>query len=210
MSHTATSLTITDLACERGARRVFDGLSLSLEGGEALVLTGPNGVGKSSLLRQIAGLVEVSSGSISLAPADEDHPMAARLHYVGHLDALKPAMSVHETARFWADFYGGAADVMPALDAFDLVPLATLPVAYLSAGQKRRLGLSRLLLASRVLWLLDEPTVGLDTASIERLKGLMEAHLEGGGMIMAATHLDLGLAQARHFNLADVARQVTA
>lgn len=205
MSHTATNLTITDLACERGARLVFEGLSLAIEGGEALVLTGPNGAGKSSLLRQIAGLVEIAAGAISLHPDDEDHPITARLHYVGHLDGLKPAMSVRETAQFWADFYGGVADVMPALAAFDLAALSSLPVAYLSAGQKRRLGLSRLLLASRALWLLDEPTVGLDTASIDRLKGLMEAHLEGGGMIVAATHLELGLSQSRSFNMAGVA-----
>jgi len=132
-------------------------------------------------------------------------PLSARLHYVGHQDALKPAMSVVETAHFWAGYLGGGSDIEAALGALDLAALANLPVAYLSAGQKRRLALSRLMLAPRPLWLLDEPTVGLDTASIARLVALMERHLGAGGMIVAATHLDLGLGVIKTLNLASLA-----
>ncbi|MGB5093392.1 MAG: heme ABC exporter ATP-binding protein CcmA [Parvibaculum sp.] len=194
-----------ELACLRGGRLVFEGLSFALEGGEVLELTGPNGAGKSSLLRQMAGLLELAAGRLVMTPDNGDVPLSARLHYVGHQDALKPAMSVVETAHFWAGYLGGGSDIEAALGALDLAALANLPVAYLSAGQKRRLALSRLMLAPRPLWLLDEPTVGLDTASIARLVALMERHLGAGGMIVAATHLDLGLGVIKTLNLASLA-----
>jgi heme exporter protein A len=189
------------LACVRGGRRVFENLSFELAGGEALVLTGPNGSGKSSLIRQIAGLVEIAGGSLALEGGDDERGISEQAHYVGHLDALKNAMSVRETMLFWADFLGGTGDAEHALDALGLGGLCDLPVAYLSAGQRRRLALSRLFLAPRPLWLLDEPSVGLDAASVERLALLMKEHLAAGGLIVAATHQELGLDGARRLEL---------
>lgn len=209
MIYPTCRLEAVGLACLRGGRLVYEGLSFALESGEVLELTGPNGAGKSSLLRQIAGLLELAAGQLVMTPDDADARLSARLHYVGHQDALKTAMTVSETAHFWADYLGGTADIEAALEALDLAALADLPVAYLSAGQKRRLALSRLMLASRPLWLLDEPTVGLDAASIARLVALMERHLAAGGMIVAATHLDLGLGVIRTLNLAGVAGDET-
>ncbi|MDP2124038.1 MAG: heme ABC exporter ATP-binding protein CcmA [Parvibaculum sp.] len=198
-------LSASDLACERGGRLVFDGLSFAIGSGEALVLTGPNGSGKSSLLRQIAGLLESADGALRVEGGDPELTLAEQTHYLGHLDAAKPAMTVAETLQFWAAWFGGASGAAPAvaaaLDGMGLAALADLPVAYLSAGQKRRLALARLLAAPRPLWLLDEPTVGLDTASIARLGLAMQAHLTNGGLIIAATHLDLGLAGARTLRL---------
>lgn len=191
-----------DLACIRGGRLVFEGLSFELAAGHALVLTGANGAGKSSLLRQIAGLLEVTEGRIELQGGDPELGVAEQAHYVGHLDGLKPMMSVVETLRFWGGFLGGTAEAADAaLDAMALAPLADLPVAYLSAGQKRRLSLARLAVAPRPLWLLDEPSVALDAASVARLKDFMSAHLAAGGLIVAATHLDLGLAMAAELRL---------
>lgn len=195
-------LAARDLACIRGGRLVFEGLSFELAAGHALVLTGANGAGKSSLLRQIAGLLEVTEGRIELQGGDPELGVAEQAHYVGHLDGLKPMMSVVETLRFWGGFLGGPAEAADAaLDAMALAPLADLPVAYLSAGQKRRLSLARLAVASRPLWLLDEPSVALDAASVARLKDFMSAHLAAGGLIVAATHLDLGLAMAAELRL---------
>lgn len=205
MKSEALRLVADGLACERGGRLVFDRLSFEVRGGEALVVTGPNGAGKSSLLRQIAGLVDIAEGRLALEGGDPELGLPEQVHYVGHLDGLKPSMSVEETAVFWASFLGGG-DVAPALEKLDLARLAALPVAYLSAGQKRRLALSRLLVAPRPVWLLDEPTVALDKASIARLVALMEAHLIGGGLIVAATHQDLGLAPIRSLELSPAMR----
>ncbi|MDR3498688.1 MAG: heme ABC exporter ATP-binding protein CcmA [Parvibaculum sp.] len=198
------------LACIRGGRVVFEGLSFAVASGEALVVTGPNGTGKSSLLRQIAGLVEIAGGDLALEGGDKEATLAEQAHYIGHLDALKPSMSVGETANFWAAFFDGEADVEAALEAFDLAALADLPVAYLSAGQRRRLALSRLLAAPRPLWLLDEPTVALDAASLSRLVALMEDHLARGGIVVAATHQTLGLARTASLDLSSIRRRVDA
>jgi heme exporter protein A len=190
------TLRASDLACIRGGRLVYQGLGFEVASGEALVLVGPNGAGKSSLLRQIAGLVELAEGHLTLNGGKEDISVGEQAHYLGHLDALKPAFSVEETLRFWGSFLdgaGGAQDVLPALDAVRLGDLADLSVAYLSAGQRKRLALARLLVAPRPLWLLDEPSVALDKASTAILAELMEAHLALGGLIVAATHLELGL-----------------
>lgn len=196
------SLSARDLACERGGRIVFEGVSFSLSRGEALVLTGPNGAGKSSLLRQIAGLLEVAGGEIALTGGDPERSIGEQAHYVGHLDALKPSMSVAETIRFWTAYLGGnVSNAYAALDELALSALADLPVAYLSAGQRRRVALARLAAVRRPLWLLDEPTVALDAESVGRLRGFMAAHLAGGGLIVAATHLDLGLGTARTLRL---------
>lgn len=198
-------LVARDLTCQRGGRIVFRDVSFSLDAGEVLVVTGPNGAGKSSLLRQLAGLVDVAAGRIFLEGGQTDATLAEQAHYIGHLDALKAAMSVRETAEFWAGFLGGTQEnIDRAFEVFDVAPLRDLPVAYLSAGQRRRLTLSRLLIAPRALWLLDEPSVALDAASLERLVSAMEAHLAGGGLIVAATHQPLGFVRSRSLDLVSV------
>ncbi len=184
-------LNAKDLTCERGGRIVFRDLSLALKPGQLMQLTGPNGSGKSSLLRLIAGLNESQTGSVTLAGGSEDLSIGQQAHYVAHQEPVKGALSVFENLGFWRDFLGGG-DVEAALAAFDLGRLSSYPAGLLSAGQKRRLALARLVLVPRVLWLLDEPTVGLDTSSLERLVEVMRRQLEAGGMIIAATHVPLG------------------
>ena len=180
-----------DLTCERGGRIVFRGVSLSLRPGQLMQLTGPNGSGKSSLLRLIAGLNESQGGSVTLSGGDADLTIGQQAHYIAHQEPVKSALSVSENLAFWRDFLGGGG-VEEALDAFDLSRLSSYPAGLLSAGQKRRLALARLVLVPRMLWLLDEPTVGLDTASLARLVNVMAAQLDRGGMIIAATHVPLG------------------
>ena len=195
-------LTGDKLACSRGGREVFAGLSFSLSGGEALVVTGRNGTGKSSLLRMIAGLICVSAGRLDLTGGEDDATLPEQAHYLGHQDALKPSLSVGENLRFWAEFLGSdRRAIQPALEAVDLVELADLPAAYLSAGQRRRLSIARLVAAPRPLWLLDEPTSALDVPSQGRLAELMRIHLDGGGMILAAAHGPIGLETARELKL---------
>lgn len=180
-----------DLTCERGGRTVFRGVSLALKPGQLMQLTGPNGSGKSSLLRMIAGLNEAEAGTLALEGGAPDLSIGQQAHYIAHQEAVKTALSVHENLAFWRDFMGGG-DVAAALDAFDLSRLSSYPAGLLSAGQKRRLALARLMLVPRALWLLDEPTVGLDAASLTRLVGVMADQLGRGGMIIAATHVPLG------------------
>ena len=195
-----------DLACHRGGRDVFAGLSFAVASGEALTVTGRNGAGKSSLLRTIVGLVRIAHGSLALEGGDPELSIAEQAHYLGHQDALKPSLSVAENLRFWAGFFGApGADPRPALAAVGLDELADLPAAYLSAGQRRRLSIARLLAAKRPIWLLDEPTSTLDAAAQDRLGGIMRTHLAEGGLILAATHGALGLAQARELRLGDAA-----
>jgi heme exporter protein A len=183
-----------DLACVRGQREVFTGLDFRVGAGEALALTGRNGAGKSSLLRLIAGLVRPAAGSVRLDGGDPELTVPEQAHYLGHLDALKPSLTVTENLGFWIDYLGGdRARLATALDAVALDDLADLPAGYLSAGQRRRLSIARLVAVARPVWLLDEPTSALDVASQERLAGLMRAHLAGGGLILAATHGPLGL-----------------
>jgi heme exporter protein A len=184
-------LKANELTCERGGRIVFRGLSLALRPGQLMQLTGPNGSGKSSLLRLVAGLNEATAGDISLTGGAKDLSIGQQAHYIAHQEPVKAALSVHENLAFWRDFLGGG-EVEGALEAFDLARLSSYPAGLLSAGQKRRLALARLVLVPRVLWLLDEPTVGLDTASLARLVGVMARQLDTGGMIIAATHVPLG------------------
>lgn len=183
-----------DVTCVRGERTVFAGLSFRAGAGEALLLVGPNGAGKSSLLRLVAGLLRPAAGQIKLAGGEAELTVGEQAHYLGHQDALKPSLTVGENLRFWADFLGGGSGVLTdALAAVGLEELADLPAGYLSAGQRRRLSLARLLAAPRPLWLLDEPTAALDTTAQGRLADLMRAHLAGRGLIVAATHGPLGL-----------------
>lgn len=180
-----------DLTCERGGRIVFRNVSLSLKPGQLMQLTGPNGSGKSSLLRLIVGLNEAQVGSVALEGGEADLTIGQQAHYVAHQEPVKSALSVSENLSFWRDFLGGG-NVDDALEAFDLSRLASYPAGLLSAGQKRRLALARIVLVPRVLWLLDEPTVGLDTSSLDRFVKVMAAQLDQGGMIIAATHVPLG------------------
>lgn len=191
-----------ELACLRGERVVFAGLSFALDAGGALLLTGANGAGKSSLLRLLAGLLAPAEGALLWQGEDALADRAAharRLRYVGHGDALKPALTARENLGFFARLHGGEVDA--ALDALGLSALAELPARVLSAGQKRRLGLARLALAPAPLWLLDEPTTGLDAASVERLGALLARHRAAGGMVAAATHLPVPLPGAAELRL---------
>ena len=189
----------------RGGREVFEGLSFTVAAGEALAVTGRNGAGKTTLLRLIAGLLEPAHGRLELSGGAPEATLAEQAHYLGHRDALKPALSVLENLQFWHAFLGGTdpsvAAALTALEAVALEGLAGLPAAYLSAGQRRRLAIARLVAAPRPIWLLDEPTAALDTASQARLAELMRSHLAGGGIIVAATHGPLGLENARELRI---------
>ena len=204
-----TRLDIADASLERGGRLLLSDLSVSLGAGEALLVTGANGAGKSSLLRAIAGLLPLARGRIIFADGSEDDMSAgARAHYIGHADALKNALTALENLVFWSAMLGAAADAARAREALarlGLSHIADLPVAYLSAGQRRRVALARLLCATRPLWLLDEPTTALDAAAQERFQELMRSHLNAGGMLIAATHTSLGLSGARELRLGQAA-----
>ena len=195
----------TGLACVRGGREVFSGLSFSVAGGEALLVTGRNGAGKSSLLRMIAGLVRVAGGRVVINGADPEKTVPEQAHYLGHQDALKPSLSVAENLEFWTRYLCGVAAPSDALATVGLEALADLPAAYLSAGQRRRLSLARLLAVKRPIWLLDEPTSALDREAQDTLRDLMQSHLSGGGMILAATHGPIGLDGTQALRLGDAA-----
>jgi heme exporter protein A len=186
-------LSASGLRCVRGQRDVFHDVDFKLSAGEALALTGPNGAGKSSLLRLIAGLLRAASGRIELAGGTAELTIPEQVHYQGHLDALKPSLTVAENLAFWIHYLGGAEPPGTALAALGIAGLADLPAGYLSAGQRRRLSLARLVAVPRPIWLLDEPTSALDAAAQARLAALMREHLAGGGMIVAATHGPLGI-----------------
>ncbi|MCZ7642138.1 MAG: heme ABC exporter ATP-binding protein CcmA [Pseudorhodoplanes sp.] len=194
-------LTATDLACERGGRMIFSALCFSVSSGEALVVTGRNGAGKSSLLRMVAGFLAVAAGRLDLAGGDPERSIGEQAHYLGHQDALKPALTVAENLAFWTAWLGGTGDVRGALAAVGLDTLSHLPAGYLSAGQRRRLSLARLAAVARPLWLLDEPSSALDTAAQNALRTLMHDHLARGGIILAATHMPLGLEGARSLEM---------
>jgi heme exporter protein A len=189
------------LRCVRGGRNVFSSLDFAVSSGEAVAVTGPNGSGKTSLLRLIAGLLAPAEGTISLDGGDSELTLAEQAHYLGHRDALKPALSVMENLGFWRDFLGGEmSDTRDCLAAVGLDHAAHLPAAYLSAGQRRRLSLARLVAVQRPIWLLDEPTTALDAAGQSLLASLMQDHLGRSGLIIAATHGALGL-EARELRM---------
>ncbi len=193
-------LRASNVVVERGGRIILAGIDFSVAAGELLLLLGPNGSGKTSLLRMIAGLGEAQAGTIELDGGSADRSIGEQAHFIGHQDGLKPALTVTENLEFWAGFLGGGG-VDEAAGAFGLDGLRSLPAGVLSAGQRRRLALSRLFLTRRPLWLLDEPTTGLDTASSATLRGHMTGHLAEGGIIVAATHVELGIAAGRALEL---------
>jgi heme exporter protein A len=194
-------LEASGLVCLRGGREVFRGLEFSVAGGEAILVTGRNGAGKSSLLRMIAGLVRIAAGRLEIADADPERTLPEQTHYLGHQDALKPSLTVAENLGFWTCYLGGTAPPQPALSAVGLEAVAELPAAYLSAGQRRRLSIARLVAVPRPIWLLDEPTSALDREAQETLAGLMRQHLSGGGLILAATHGPIGLDGVKELRL---------
>jgi heme exporter protein A len=189
-----------NLSCERGGRLVFADVNFTLACGELMVLRGPNGAGKSSLLRLLAGLNTPAAGTVMLENGIAESTLAEQAHYIGHAEANKPALTVNENLNFWAQFLGGEKN-KASLSTFNLETLAGDQTLLLSAGQKRRLALTRLVIAQRSLWLLDEPTVGLDTASLTNLQTLIKNHLHNGGMVMAATHTELGVTASHELTL---------
>lgn len=183
------------VSCERGGRFLFRGLSFQLTAGEAITVLGPNGAGKTSLLRIIAGLLPAAEGTVAI---DGEGTVAESCHYLGHLDAVKAALSVSENLDFCRALFGaGGASNETALARLGLGALSDLPAHALSAGQRRRLALARLLAAPRPVWLLDEPTAALDAAGKEVLATMIGEHRSRGGMVVAATHLELELEGAR-------------
>lgn len=198
------------LACVRGERQIFQGLDFQLGAGEALLLRGPNGAGKSSLLRILATFLKPAAGRLvwdGVGLWDDLETYRRRLGYVGHLDAVKPLLTVAENVRFWARLVGGGGDVEAALDAFAIAHLAEVPAALLSAGQRKRTALARLEAAPGELWLLDEPGVSLDDEGLACLAGAIQRQRRRGGMVIAATHHDLDIAEARTLRLgAEAAR----
>jgi len=177
-------LNVQDLSVARGGIAVLEGLSFTVNPGQALILRGPNGIGKTTLLRSLAGLQPALNGEIN-APNES-------IAYAAHSDGIKHVLTVRENLEFWADVFG-TNDIASALKAFELEPLANRPAGALSAGQKRRLGLARLLVSARPIWILDEPTVSLDTHAVEMFANAIRAHLVGGGIALIATHIDLGI-----------------
>jgi heme exporter protein A len=200
-----TAIAADELACQRGGQVVAGPLSFETQAGHALILRGPNGAGKTTLLRTIAGFLPQASGRVRVSGPAGPTSADNHLHYIGHANGIKPRFTVIENVSFWQRFYGGRGDLEAAeeaLDAFGLLPLAEYRAAHLSQGQARRLGLARLLAAPRAIWLLDEPSVSLDTASTKRLEKAIAKHLAGGGIALVSTHLDLSLGEVAVLEMA--------
>jgi heme exporter protein A len=192
------------LACRRGQRLIFEGLRLAVPAGGALLLIGPNGSGKSSLLRLLAGLLKEAAGSVQWRGQALGDDPAGQLHYLGHQDALKNVLTVAENLSFWARLHNPAMPagrIEAALAEMALTALKDLPAQLLSAGQRRRLALARLVAAEAPLWLLDEPSVGLDHASVGRLEAVIDNHRATGGIVVLSTHIDLNVPDAQTLHL---------
>jgi heme exporter protein A len=197
-------LVAEQLSAERGGEEVFAGVGFTIDAGTALLVTGENGSGKSTLLRVVAGLLDPSAGSVALEGHEAASDLASACHYLGHANAMKAALTVTENLVFWQDFLGDPElDPAEALDMVGLGDIGHLPFGYLSTGQRRRASIARLLVSARPVWLLDEPTAGLDRASERRFAGLMRGHLDAGGIILAATHMPIGLDDAAELRLGE-------
>lgn len=194
-------LKVRDLAVSRGGIPLLQGVQFDLHPGHALVLRGPNGCGKTTLLRTLCGLQPALAGDV-LCPADS-------IAYAGHADGIKSVLTVAENLSFWAAIHG-TVDIAPALGQMNLQALAMRPAQHLSAGQKRRLGLARLLVTGRPIWVLDEPTVSLDAASVALFVSVIRQHLQAGGMAIMATHIDLGLPEAETLDLGPFKARLSA
>jgi heme exporter protein A len=203
MSSRLEGIDAKDLACARGGQIVVSGVTFEVRAGSALILRGPNGSGKTTLLRTIAGYLAPSAGKVEVRRKG-DRADEGVFHYIGHTNGVKPRLSVMENISFWQRYYGAGSDseaAEEALLAFDLLHLSDYRAGHLSQGQARRLGLARLLAAPRPVWLLDEPSVSLDAASIQRLERTIARHLAQGGLAIVSTHLDLALPNAAILNL---------
>jgi heme exporter protein A len=201
-----------DLAMERGGRLLFAGLSFAADEGSGIVVTGPNGAGKSSLLRALCGFLPLLAGGFALEGGDPERTVAEQAHYLGHADGLKGALSAGENLAFWAGALGGDSSRDACREALARVGLShaiDFPARALSAGQKRRVALARLLVARRPLWLLDEPTTALDAAAQAAFATIMQDYLNDGGVVVAATHAPLGISGAQELRLG-AARYVAA
>lgn len=200
---TVKALVGDNLSCRRGFRLLFEGLAVSAQAGRALVVVGPNGAGKSSLLRILAGLLAPTAGTVRLDGGGES--VAEHLHYLGHDDAVKGALTVAANLAFWRTVLGGGGlEVEEALEEVGLGGLGRLRAQVLSAGQKRRLAIARLLVAKRPIWVLDEPTTALDVKAQARFAAFGRAHLADGGLLVAATHAPLDLGETDELRLGGV------
>lgn len=199
-------LVAENLSGERGGEIIFEGVNFALRAGGCLLVTGPNGSGKSTLLRVVAGLLPPAGGTVRLEKGGaEGAGVTEACHYLGHLNAMKTALTVTENLAFWRDFLGEVRlTVAEALEMVGLGGIGHLPFGYLSTGQKRRVAIAKLLISHRSVWLVDEPTAGLDKASEKRFSELMKGHLEDGGIIVAATHLPLGLEGAEELRMGNI------
>ena len=196
-------LVVENLCLERAGQRIINDVSFELAPGEAMIVTGENGAGKSTLLRGIAGLLPIASGSVGLDGENlADSRVSEYCHYLGHKNGMKPTLTVRENLDFWQKYCGEVdLSVEDALDEVDLSHTIDLPFSYLSAGQKRRVAIARLLVSDRPIWILDEPTSGLDAASVEVFSALAQAFCDSEGMLIAATHLPLGMEKAKKLEI---------
>ena len=193
-----------NVSIERGGRRVIAGLSFEAPAGSALVVTGPNGAGKTSLLRALAGFLPIEAGRFALDGGNDERTIGEQAHYLGHADGVKGALTAGENLAFAAAILRGDSSrsaQLAALAALGLRHVIDFPARLLSAGQRRRVALARLLVARRPLWLLDEPATALDAAAQSALAAVIEAHLDGGGILVAAAHGALGLDGAQELRL---------
>ena len=196
------TLSVENLTCYRGGRLIFADMSFSLQKGEAMMLRGPNGSGKSTLLRILSGMIP-AEGDVTLnghSLSDDHDSIQEQIAYAGHLDAIKPQLTVGENLTFWAKLFEGGS-IESAVDQFMLSEIWDRPAHTCSAGQKRRLGLARLVVSGRPLWLLDEPTVSLDVETTARFAEIITKHCDAGGMALIATHIDLGLTNPREVEI---------
>lgn len=195
-----TRLTVNSLKAQRGERVLFQDLTFDVAAGQSLLIEGANGCGKTTLLRTIAGYARPDSGSVGLTDAIKEAPLQEQIHYIGHLDGAKGTMTVEENLTFWCRYLGGGA-VKLTTDLFGLEDIFDIPTHYLSAGQRRKLALSRLIAVKRLVWLLDEPSVSLDTEARNILSAMMKQHVADGGILLATSHTDLGISFSKQLRL---------